>query len=153
MTIPRIRLVCGMALIAVVALNLGAWKALYRLGSNPASPSIAVWGWGALLMLNVLGAVLMMGGLGRVGHRFLAGFEAFGIAALALYIAASLAFPDELLMLARVLQPIIEVFMDGPYITTTGLVAAYFIWAIVTAMPQVAIALIGGFLVRNFRIR
>jgi hypothetical protein len=107
---------------------------------------------GALPMGNILAVGLMILIHRRRGNRpFLLGFEAFGATVLALYIAGVSCSTNEVLRpyLDLVHGPLRKFF--GPYITTVYTLAVYSIFVMILVLPQVAFALIGGFLFRRFR--
>jgi hypothetical protein len=107
---------------------------------------------GSLPMANVL-AVGMLVGQRRPGNRpFLLGFEAFGAVGLAFFIALASCFPREVLLLY--LTPVVvpmerTVGDDRPFVMfpIVGIVAVALL-----GLPQLAFALLGGFLSRRFRI-
>jgi hypothetical protein len=109
--------------------------------------------FGAIPMANVLAAGFLIGYLRRArgNRRFLWGFEVFGTIALALYIAIACHYADSLLTFClTLLGPLVK--RTGPYMTTMQIVIAYSAWIVMHVLPQLLIAVIGGFLTRNFRI-
>jgi hypothetical protein len=142
-----------MVAVAITALDFGAIRALLPRHANVLDDQRDILLLlGALPMANVL-AVGMLIGHRRPGSRpFLMGFEAFGAMALAFFIALASCFPREVWMsylvpfvapLERIIGP------DRPfvYIPIGGLVVA-----VMLVGPQVAFAVIGGFLSRRFKI-
>jgi hypothetical protein len=103
---------------------------------------------GALPMGNILAVGLLIHRRRR-NRPFLLGFEAFGATALALYVAGVSCFTYE------ELEPYFELVNGllrrsfGPYITTVYVLTAYSIFAMLLVLPQLAFALIGGFLFRR----
>jgi hypothetical protein len=108
---------------------------------------------GALPMANVLMLALVIGHR-RQGSRFFLGFEVFGATALAFYVAAVSLYTEELVPpFADLLSPLVIAFRNGTTLSTLGVLIVESAAAVILLLPQVAIALIGGFLFRNFRIR
>jgi len=141
-----------MAFVALVAVDLGAIRALSNLqfrayfqGPLPLSQMIGVLILGGLPMANVLAVGLLLSQ--RRGNRpFLLGFEAFGATALALYIAGVSLFTEELVrpFLRLVLKHLLEPIRYRPYLNILGF--PYLIMIATLILPQLAFALIGGFL-------
>ena len=103
-------------------------------------------------MANVL-AVGMLVGQRRPGSRpFLMGFEAFGAMALAFFIALGGCIPREILMLAVMpfVHPIETVI--GPGRPFVSILIQLFVAVVMLGWPQLAFAVIGGFLSRRFKI-
>jgi hypothetical protein len=108
---------------------------------------------GALPMANVLVLALVLGHRRR-GSRFFQGFEVFGATALALYVAAVSLFTEELVPpFLDLLMPLVVTLRNGTTLSTLGVLIVESTVAVILLLPQVAIALIGGFLFLNFRIR
>jgi hypothetical protein len=147
---PRFRIVWVMVFVALAALEFGAIRAVmdYR---RPTRDSLVV---GALPMANFLVVGLLIGHRRRGSRRFLLGFEVFGTTALALYIAMAILFTDELdqSYLELAIEPLRATIGRTGW-TTSRLLIAYFILSLWASLPQLAFALIGGFLFRKFRIR
>ena len=153
-----------MALVAFTALNFGAMRAMTDLESAiytaktqqeyQASVRMLVTTTalklGALPMANVLAVGLLIGYWRRGSRRFLWGFETFGTATLALFIAIACLYADSLVMpYLRVIEPFVG---KGPYSSAMQMVIVYSACAAMLVLPQVVIAAIGGFLTRNFRV-
>ena len=160
MKAPRFRIAWVMAFIAVAALELGARRALNDLGmrlymlTHSFRPHhiIDALRLGALPMANVLVLALVIGHQRR-GSRFFFGFEVFGATALALYVAAVSLFTEELVTpFFDLLIPLADAFRDGTTLSIVGVLVVESTAAVILLLPQVAIALIGGFLFRKFRI-
>lgn len=147
---PRFRIVWVMGFVALAALEFGAIRAVtdYR---GTTRDSLAV---GALPMANLLVVGLLVGLRCPGSRRFLLGFEVFGTTALALYIALAILFTDALVQsyLELAIKPVRETLARTGW-TTPRLLVAYFIVSLWATLPQLAFALIGGFLARRFRIR
>ncbi len=150
MKTPRIRIGSLMVVIASAALNLGAISAALRSNSQAATFLIL----GALPMTNLLAVGFQIGWRRPNSRPFLLGFESFGVVALVLYSAFVCFSPDPEWSLdpylAITVGPMIT-FVEQNYpsllhpISLIG-VAAMLGW------PQVAFALLGGFLFRTFKI-
>jgi hypothetical protein len=151
--VPRFRIASVMVAVAIAALDFGAIRALLPRHANVVDDQRGMCLFlGALPMANFL-AVGMLVGQRRPGSRpFLLGFEAFGAVALAFFIALASCFPREVLLLY--LTPVVvpierSIGDDRPFVMfpIVGLVAVALL-----GWPQVAFALIGGFLSRRFKI-
>jgi hypothetical protein len=108
--------------------------------------------FGALPMANILLLGLMIGYWRPGSRRFVWGFEALGVTALALYIAGATVFNDELLWpyLKLVIEPMVKT--HGGLLTTVEYWCLQAILAVMLVLPQMAIALIGGLFTRYFRM-
>ena len=143
-----------MAFVAIAALDFGAMRLLFNSAFGLNAHLISVWGWGALLMANILAIGLLLGSMGRASRRFIWGFEIFGATTLALYVSGASFFPEELVipLMDHIGRPLVEILRDGPYLYRSGYIVLNLVLAVVTALPQLAFALVGGFLFRNFRL-
>jgi hypothetical protein len=105
---------------------------------------------GALPMGNIL-AVGLMVHRRRRNRPFLSGFEAFGATALALYTSgvSCLTYEERQPYLGLVQGPLRTAF--GPCDTTVNFLIGYPVFAMILVLPQMAFALIGGFLFRRFK--
>jgi hypothetical protein len=147
--VPRFRIAWVMVAVAIVALDFAATRALFGWGHRLLL--------GALPMANVLAVGILVGQQSPRSRPFLLGFEAFGAMALAFYVALVSFFPDSyepigsyLALVESVLVEPIEKFIgrDRPFILVP---IAYIVAVIMLGWPQVAFALIGGFLSRRFK--
>jgi hypothetical protein len=133
-----------MAAVAIVALELAAIRSI-----DPLTPRSSVLGFGTLSMANALGLGLLMGRLRRGSEEFLSGFEAFGVMALLAYTVVAIKFPYQVIKYIHYgTRPYEEAVAGSPFVTLHHVIA----YAIGTAMlflPQVAFALLGGFLSRT----
>src|SRR5262249_33110103 len=142
-----------MILVALAALNFGAIRALwYDLVTGRNSNRLEVLGLGALPMANILAVGLWIGLRRRGSRPFLLGVELFGAVALALYLLVWTFYADEWVRfyLFRILNPLRTVvgYLDPPVVNKMF----YFsVAAVVLGWPQMALALMGGFLFRKFR--
>jgi hypothetical protein len=141
-----------MAVVAIFALNFWAVLAGLKVRPHLNTPVIDLLGAGALPMANVL-AIALLVGAGRRGRRsFLVGFEAFGAAALAAYIAAASLYPRELVM-PYILVPLGTVATAVGGIRSIPAVIVFLSFAVVLlTLPQLGFALLGGLLCRKFKI-
>jgi hypothetical protein len=167
--LPRFRIAWAMVFVAIAALNLGAiraWSDIMSTGNKMLSRGpkhqadfdrilntllrADLLVTGALPMGNILAVGLMIHRRRR-NRPFLSGFEAFGATALALYIAGVSCSTNEELRpyLDLVHGPLRKSF--GPSITTAYTLTVYSIFVMILVPPQMAFALIGGFLFRRFR--
>jgi len=144
---PRFRIAWVMVAIAIAALDFAAMRALLGFDSRMANALLL----GVLPMVNVLAGGILIG-QGRLGcHPFLLGFEAYGAMALALCVVLSL-FHDEALdaYVGLLFLPWELISRHAPPFNT-DLIRAFSI-VVWVGWPQVAFALIGGFLFRRFKI-
>ena len=149
MKLPRFRIAWVMVTVAIAAFDFMVIRRLvdYR---TPTGDFLLL---GALPMANVL-AIGMLVGQRRPGSRpFLLGFVAFGAMALAVFVAGAIFFTEELVMsyLALVLRPMVTIIGQRPPVV---LIPIWFSCAIIMLgfLPQVAFALVGGFLSRRFKV-
>jgi hypothetical protein len=133
-----------MVVVIVLAVNLAAGGPFY--GPN-GMEGLSLLSSGALPMASILVIglfVLMKRPSGRLGgRRFLAGFEAFGVAALFLYIASARLFSETIHqnlgdLLKRYIWPGRPLFS----------------WCLMALclLPQLLVALLGGWLNTRYRI-
>ena len=148
MKVPRFRIAWVMVAVAITALDFTAIRTVL----DSKSPLGGVLLLGALPMANVLVVGLVNARQRPKTRLFLVGFELFGAIALASYIALSLLFPG------GPIRPYVSIVLD-PILATMGPAPPFIrfpiIWcvvAVILAWPQVAFALLGGFLSRKFRV-
>jgi hypothetical protein len=136
-----------MVVIAVVALNLTAMRAVSDIRSHTNNHGVAILALGVLPMANILAVGLLIGRRQRGSRPFLLGFEAFGAAALVVYLALVGFFAEGSVMpyLYLVLNPLAKTI--GLHIPVF-----YSVTAVMLGLPQLAFALIGGVLSRQFAI-
>ena len=149
MKVPRIRIAWVMFAIAAFAIDLTVMRALVDYPSPMGEDLL----FGALPMTNVLAVGLLIAQHRPRSRPFLLGFELFGAIALAAYIAWALLFPGP-----GGIRPYVSIVLD-PIVATMGqtrsLVTLPILWLVVFSMlslPQVAFALIGGFLSRRYKV-
>jgi hypothetical protein len=145
---PRFRIAWAMVAVAIAALDFTAIRTVL----DSKSPLGGVSLLGALPMANVLVVGLVIAQQRPKTRLFLVGFELFGAIALASYIALALLFPG------GPIRPYVSIVLD-PILATMGPAPPFtrfpIIWCVVAVMlawPQVAFALLGGFLSRKFRV-
>jgi hypothetical protein len=133
-----------MFVILVLAVNLSVGGPFY---GPTGMEGLALLTSGALPMANILAVglvVLMKRPTGpRGGRRFLAGFEAFGAAALFFYIACAQLFPEA-----------IHRKLGDLLIQITWRRSPMFSWSLMALclLPQLLVALLGGWLNARYRI-
>jgi hypothetical protein len=159
---PPFRIAWAMVLIAAIALEFGAIRALSEMqlranieGSHRLSLMVGALALGAIPTANVL-VIGLRTGLWRRGSRpFLWGFETFGAMALAFYIAGVSLLTEELVrpLFDLLVKHLFATLWNGPYRNNVGHLIGYSVTIALLALPQVAFALIGGFLFRYFRTR
>ena len=148
--LPRIRIAWVMFAVAFFAIDLTVMRALLDYPS-PLGEELL---FGALPMANVLAVGLLIAQQRVRSRPFLLGFELFGAIALASYIASARFCPGPRgpirSYLSIVLDPI-----TAPMGLTRTLSSVLIIWLVVLLMlgwPQLAFALLGGFLSRRYRV-
>ncbi len=152
MAAPRFRIAGLMVFVAIVALNLGAIRALLGIRSPLNNKAVGVLGMGALPMVNLLAAGPIAGRLYPASRTLFWGFEVAGAAALVLYVAGACLFSEQLLMsyLYLVVWPVTSLIGQSRLVVNIPIV--YFVAVFLLALPQVTFALIGAFLFRKFKI-
>ncbi len=147
-----------MACIALAALNFGVMRReldleVQLIYANKRRLAEMIWllVMGALPMLNALGIVLVIGLRRRGSHRFVWGFVLFGAIALALYVAAVNLYFDWMTRVASdLLWPIVVALRNwqGDQVTRKQALIIESFVAVILLLPQLALALVGGFLFR-----
>jgi hypothetical protein len=138
-----------MAFIAIVALNLGAMRAIAGFTSPDLTSMWLVMSVGLACqgVLTVLAIGLLIGYRSRASRRSIAGFEAFGIAALALYSAGVVTYSQELIpQFQNAVRPLADLLRDGPFMSTGKMWLAHLIIELIVSIPLLALAAVGGFL-------
>jgi hypothetical protein len=149
MTAPRFRIGWAMAFIAIVALELGAMRAIDKFRSPDMALLwlVQILGVGCQAMVNVLAVGFLFGYRWPRTRKFILGFEAFGAAALGLFIVGTIYFAEELRPISMTaVKPLVDLLRDGPYMSTAKIWLIYFILEVMLSLPQLAFAAIGGFL-------
>jgi len=137
-----------MVFIALAALDFQVIRAMPEI--RPPTSELLVLG--SLPMANVLTVGLLIGQWRPGSRPFLLGFEAFGVMALALYVALVSFSPQTVVIpyLKPLLEPIeITIGRGRPIVLIATLC---FVGVVVLSLPQLAFALVGGFLSRRFKI-
>ncbi len=148
MKVARFRIAWGMVGIAIAALDFAVIRAMLRY------PEIGFFVLGALPMVNVL-VVGTLVAQQRPGNRpFLLGFAVSGAMVLALFVALMILDQNQdgpISYYLSLLYVFLEkaVGLDRPYVRIP--LECSVVVGMLTA-PQVAFALIGGFLSRRFKI-
>ncbi len=149
MKAPRFRIAWVMVGIAIAALDFAAIRAMHG------HPEIGLLGLGALPMANVL-VVGSLVAQQRPGSRpFLLGFGVFGAMALALFVALVSFVQDSERLISSYLALLVVLPMDkfvGSDRYFAYLPLACSVVVVMLTWPQVAFALIGGFLSRRFKV-
>jgi hypothetical protein len=145
---PRFRIAWVMVTVAIAAFDFMVIRRLvdYR---TPTGDFLLL---GALPMADVLAIGMLVGQRRPVSRPFLLGFVAFGAMALAVFVAGAIFFTEELVMsyLALVLRSMVTIIGQRPPVV---LIPIWFSCAIIMlGLPQVAFALVGGFLSRRFKV-
>jgi hypothetical protein len=149
MRMPRVRVSWAMIFIAIVALELAVLRAMMRFSSLSFTTTwqVQMVGVACQGVLTVLALGLLVGYRRRASRPFLVGFEAFGIAALILYIACVVSFSQELIPLFQTaVRPIVSLVADGPTISTGTVWLFAGIVECAISLPLLAFAALGGFL-------
>ena len=157
MKVPRFRIAWVLVAVAFAALNFGAIRACFD--------STFAWNefvlLGALPMANVLGLGLLIAQQRPKSRLFLVGFVTFGAAALALYVALMILLTDpsgssttygDLInwYISLADDPIGAVIvLDRRFLFTLVFVPVV---VVMLGWPQLAFALIGGFLSRRYKV-
>jgi hypothetical protein len=146
--VPRFRLAWVMVFVVLAALNFTALRAAL----DAPSPTSELLALGAMPMATVLTMGLLIGHRRHVSRPFLLGFESFGIMALAVYVVLASCFAKEVVgrYASLFIEPVANII--GRNQPVIFIPIAYSVGVVVLGFPQVAFALIGGFLSRRYRI-
>jgi hypothetical protein len=149
---PRFRLAWVMVLVAIVGFNCWAIRIIIWDYGGPIADQVGI---GALLMANILIIVPLLSYPYRGARRFLWGFEVFGVAAVTLYVALTILFQARVPFLTPYIRPAEDLLIKAwrPPWTDPRLLIRYILVAVWISLPQLAFALVGGFLARYLRIR
>jgi hypothetical protein len=142
-----------MVAVAIAALDFGAIRAIHDSQTEPrAVPRAFLFYWGALPMANVMGIGMLIGQRRPGSRPFLVWFEAFGVIALALFIASAIWCPSEI-MSSYVLPFLDKVQMIIGWSRPFGSVPiAFFGVLVMLCGPQLAFAVVGGSLSCKLKI-
>ena len=150
MKVPRFRIAWVMVAVAITALDFTAIRAVLS-GPSPWGEELLI---GALPMLNVLAVGLLIGQQRPGSLPFLLGFELLGAIALASYVALARLFPGPrgpvYSYVSILLDPIVaNIGRERPFVFIP---IASSVVVVMLGLPQLAFALIGGFLSRRYKI-
>ena len=147
---PRSRIAWIMVAVAIAALDFAVIRASFDI------PEVGLLVLGALPMANVLAVGILIGQWRPESRPFLLGFEAFGATALALFVAVAVAslFLDNYRLIISYLTPVIERIENsiGPNRPFVFIPIGLFAMVVMLDWPQLAFALLGGFLSRRFKV-
>jgi hypothetical protein len=137
-----------MLFVAVAAINFAAVRA--ALGSR--GPTHGLLAIGALPVASVLAMGLLAGRRRPDRHPFLLGFTTFGAAALALYLFLAIFLAEQTLApyVSLFLEPLVRIF--GPEPSVAFISAVWSVAAVMLVSPQLAFAILGGFLSRKYKV-
>lgn len=145
---PRIRIAWAMVLTAIVALDLGAIRAV----SDHLGPMTGMLAIGALPMANVLAFGLLLACLHRGSRPYLVGFEALGTLSLAFYVTAILSpshresIPQ--MVVLGYMRLAVGLWPTGAARTIPRMVIAYSALSLWVTWPQLALSVLGGAFIR-----
>ena len=141
MKVPRFRIAWLIVFVALSALNF----AVLRAAGNATGALLAL---GAMPMATVLAIGLIVGYRRHGSRPFLLGFESFGAMALALFAVLAARYGEKMLeaFMRIFIYPLPRIL--GPNQPLINMLFAY----VAFGLPQVAFALMGGFLSRKYRI-
>ena len=147
MKLPRFRIAWLMGFIAVAAINFAA----LRLALDEPTGHGELLAIGGAPMLSILVIGFLVGRRRQGSGPFLWGFELFGGAALGLFVFLAVFFDVAVMtyLVAPILEPIAKVI---GYQSLAWLPIAYPIAVVLLAWPQVAFALLGGWLSRRYKV-
>lgn len=157
MNLGRFKIIGLMGLVIVSALEFWGIRALndlsfqfYVNGSPLLSQMIGALVLGAIPMGNILAFGLLFFLRRRGKLPFLLGFETFGAIVLTLYISGFVLFPDLSVkpLHNHFLKTLVPYFQTGPLISSVGMVSLFSVMIAILTLPQVAFALLGGWLFR-----
>ena len=147
---PRFRIASLMVFIAIAALDFAAIRAAAYDLNGPGMLLCTV----VLPMANVLALALLLGHRNRRCRRWLSGFEAFGLAALVYFVVAILSDEDWVWSyITLALEPtraIIRPSGGGTW-SAVRLFAGRSVLSVWATLPQLAFALIGGYIASKFK--
>jgi hypothetical protein len=137
-----------MVIVAVIALNFAAVRAALARGSTVVDLLVI----GALPMASVLALGGLVGCARPSSRVFLLGFTVFGVMASLIFIALTLFFAAAVLMpyFALLLTPVERI--ANPRVAMEWVPLAYLVGAVGVGVPQLAFAILGGWLSRRFKI-
>ena len=151
MKAPRFRIAWIMIAVAIVALDFWAISAMYDLRSGNQN-MMDLLCTGAIPMANILAIGQLMRLRRHQNSPFLLGFQAFGGIALAIFVAGAIFFTEELVMsyLGFFLRPMVTIIGQRAPVVFIPILLS--VAVIMLGLPQLAFALLGGFLSRRFKV-
>jgi hypothetical protein len=148
MKVLRFRIAWVIVFVALAALNF----AVFRTAGDAHSITGVLLASGAMPMATVLAIGLIIGYRRHGSRPFLLGFESFGAMALALFAILAVCFGENLLesYIRIFIRPLSKIIgSDRPLIHIPLAISVAYV---APGLPQVAFALMGGFLSRKYRI-
>jgi hypothetical protein len=148
MKMPRITIAWMMAIIVVAAIDLAAIRALYL--TKSVIGALIVFGsmpMASILVLGVPSVVKGPSGRGKI-HPFLIGFESVGWTVLLVYTGSAILYPE---FVGELVQRLLESF-GLPLVSGTNPLVLFCV-VLIPLLPQLALALVGGWLNQLFKIR
>jgi hypothetical protein len=150
MKLPRFSIASIMTIIVIVALDLAAIRALD--GTSTVIGGLIVFGsmpMASILVLGLPSLVRALVGRGQI-RPFLIGFEAVGWTVLLIYTGSAILFPDSVAEhLSKAIQ-LLPIDFNTPFWQGwQGIIGEM----LIVMIPQLVIALIGGWLNQRFKIR
>jgi hypothetical protein len=145
---PRFGIAWIMAIIALAAINL----AVLRAAQDHYNQTIELLLAGALPMVDVLTIGILAGYKRHDRRSFLLGFLLFGGLAASFYFFLVLRFSEEVVLpyVQFFLKPVWEMFREKP--TPAFLLIAYPMGIVLLVWPQLAFALLGGYVSRRYKV-
>ena len=143
----RLTILWAMVIVAVVAIDFGAVRAFFTQSLHHVVSMLIL---GALPMGNVLVVAHLISGRRCSYSPFLSGFKAAGATALVVYIA-SICWSSEAVerLTSPLVQPLVDDLRRRPHPSTWDIATIYLLDAALFTLPQLAFALLGGYLLRR----
>ncbi len=157
MKLPRFSIAWIMAITVIAAIDLAAIRALDQ--TSTVTGALIVFGSMPMASILVLGIPnLVKGATGRGKIRpFLAGFEGVGWTVLLVYTASAVLFAESIVesiaVAALFLLSLIGLETAAYRTDAAGQLFGLFIFVLFLLLPQLFIALVGGWLNQRFKIR
>jgi hypothetical protein len=147
--LPRLDVRLLVIVVAIVVLNFAAVRAVFG-HAGLVNELLAV---GVAPILSVLAIGVLVGYRCPDRRLFLLGFESFGPMALAIYVVLASCVPDETIgpYLRAVVKPLARIVGTDRDVLIMP-IAHYSVVVTALAVPQIAFALIGGFLSRRYKV-
>jgi hypothetical protein len=148
MKMPRFTIAWIMVIIVVAAIDLAAIRALD--GTRSLIRGLLVWGsmpMASILVLGIPSVIRGLSGSGKI-HPFLIRFELVGWTVLLVYTGSAILFPE---FVGELVQHLLE-SSDLPLVSGTNPLVLFYV-VLIPLLPQLALALVGGWLNQLFKIR